>query len=77
MKAKKKLLKIEELWSKISDLIRLKTKNSDNYDEKYMNIKFNSDNKLTLNISIEIPSMTIVVRALFFMKITNIIHKVS
>ena len=42
-----------------------------------MNIKFNSDNKLTLNISIEIPSMTIVVRALFFMKITNIIHKVS
>ena len=36
MKAKKKLKKYEELWSKIRDLIRLITKNSDDYDEKYM-----------------------------------------
>ena len=26
----------EELWSKIKDLIRLITKNSDDYDEKYI-----------------------------------------
>ena len=30
-----------------------------------MKIKFNSDNKLTINKTIEPPSMTIVVRAIF------------
>ena len=33
--------KYEELWSKIRDLIRSITKNSDDYNEKYMKIKFN------------------------------------
>ena len=41
------------------------TKNSDNYDEKYMKIKFNSDDGLPLNKTIETPSMVIVVRAVF------------
>ena len=41
------------------------TKNSDNYDEKYMKMKFNSDDGLPLNKTIEIPSMVIVVRAVF------------
>ena len=36
------------------------TKNSDDYDEKYKNIKFNSDGKLSLNKRIEIPTITIV-----------------
>ena len=62
MKTKKKC---EELWIKIRDLIRLITKNSDNYDEKYMKMKFNSDDELPLNKTIEIPTMTIVVRAVF------------
>ena len=35
------------------------TKNSDNYDEKYMKIQFNWDNELPLNRTIEIPSMSI------------------
>ena len=35
--------KYEELWIEIGDLIRLVTKNSDDYDEKYMKNKFNSD----------------------------------
>ena len=65
MKAKKKIKRYEELWSKIGDLIRSITKNSDDYNEKYMKIKFNSDDKLPLNKRIEIPSMTIVVRAVF------------
>ena len=47
------------------DLIRSTTKNSDDYDEKYMKIKFNSDDKLTLNKMIEIPSMIIVITAVF------------
>ena len=40
-------------------------KNSDDYDEKYVNIKFNSDDELPLNKTIEIPSMIIIVRAVF------------
>ena len=30
----------EELWSNIRDLINLISKNADDYDEKYMQIKF-------------------------------------
>ena len=43
-----KTKKCEELWIKIRDLIRSITKNSNDYDEKYMKIKFNSDNELPL-----------------------------
>ena len=62
---KEKIKKYEELWSKIRDSIRLITKNSDDYDERYMKIKFNSDDELPLNKTIEIPSMIIVIRAVF------------
>ena len=51
--------KKEELWSKIRDLIRSITKNSDHYDEKYIKIKFNSDDELLINKTIGFPSMTI------------------
>ena len=63
MKAKKK--KYEKLWVKIRDLIRSITKNLIGYDEKYIKIKFESDDKLLLNKIIEIPIMTIVVRSVF------------
>ena len=62
---KKKRKKYEELWSKIRDLIRSITKNSKGYDEKYIKIKFDSDDELPLNKVIEIPIMTILVRATF------------
>ena len=62
---KKKIKKYEERWIKIKDLIRSITKNSDDYDEKYIEIKFNSDNELPLNKTIEIRTITIVVRAIF------------
>ena len=39
----------EELRIKIKDLIRSITKNSDDYDEKYMKIKFNLDDELHIN----------------------------
>ena len=55
----------EELWSKIRDLIRSVTKKSDDYDEKYMKINFDSDDNLPLNKTTEIPSMITVVRAIF------------
>ena len=57
--SKSKIKKNEELWSKIRDnLIRSITKNSDDYDEKYMKIKFISDDELPLNKIIEIPTIT-------------------
>ena len=65
--------KYEELWIKIRDLIRLKAKNLDEYNEKYMKIKVDSDDNLSSNKTIEISIVTIVVRAVFH-EITNIIH---
>ena len=55
--SKEKIKKYEELWSKVKDLIRLIDKKSDDYDEKYIEIKFNSDDELPLNKGIEIPTM--------------------
>ena len=46
--------KYEELWSKIGALIRSLTKNSDDYDEKYIKIKLDLDGDLPLNKTIEI-----------------------
>ena len=47
--SKEIIKKYEELWSKIRDLIRSISKYSDDYDEKYMKIVFDSDNDLPLN----------------------------
>ena len=63
-RAMKKIKKFEKLGSKIRDLNRSITKNSYEYDEKHMNIEFNSD-ELPLNKAIAIPSMIIVIRAVF------------
>ena len=37
------------MWSKIKDLINSVTKNSDDYDERYMKIKFDLDDEFPLN----------------------------
>ena len=63
--SKEKTKKFEDHWIKITDLIRSITKIYDAYDEKYMKIKFNSDNELPLNKTVEITTITIVVRAIF------------
>ena len=66
--SKEKIKKYEELRSKIGDLIKSHwPKNSDNYDEKYMKINFNSDDELPLNKTIKIKKK--------FIKIINIMHK--
>ena len=67
-----KIKENEELWSKIRELIRSVTEKLTDYDEIYMEIKFNSADELSLNKMIEIPIMIIVVSAIF-LKITNII----
>ena len=46
-------------------VIRSITKNADDYDEKYMKIKFNSGDELPLNKTIEIPCMIIVAKVGF------------
>ena len=40
-------------------------KNLDDYNGRYMKIKFNLDDELYLNKTIEVPSMMIVARAVF------------
>ena len=64
--SKEKIKKYEELWIKVRDLIRSVTKKPNDYDEKYIKIKFYSDDELPLNKTIEIPVMIIVVRATFY-----------
>ena len=54
--SKEKIKNYEELWIKIRDLTRSITKSLDDYDEKYMKIKFHSDDNLPLNKMIEIYS---------------------
>ena len=61
--SKGNIKKYEELWSKIR--VSIKTKNSDDHGQKYMKIKFNSDDQSPLNKTIKIPIMPIVVRAIF------------
>ena len=50
---------------KIRDLISLTTKNSDDYHKENIKIKFNSNGELALNEKIEIPTMIMVVEAVF------------
>ena len=50
---------------KIRDLIRLITKDLNDYDEKYMKIKFDSDDNLPLNKTMDIPLVAIVIRPVF------------
>ena len=42
------------------------TKKSNYYDEKYIKIKLDSDDKLSLKKTIEIPVMVIIVRDIFY-----------
>ena len=57
--------KCEELSTKIRDRIRLITNNLNNYYEKYMKIKFNSDDDWPLNKPLDLRNTTIVVTAVF------------
>ena len=65
-KSKEKNKKYEGLWSEIRELIKSVTKKSDHYGEKYLKIKFDSDDELPLSKTIEIPIIRIIVRAAIF-----------
>ena len=49
-----------------SDLIRSITKNLDDHDEKNVKIELDLDDNSPLNKTIEIPIVTIAVRAVFY-----------
>ena len=66
--SKDRIKNYEELWIKITDLIMLVTKKADDYDEKFIKIKLDSDDILSLNKMIKISVMVIVVRAIFLLK---------
>ena len=51
------------MWSKIRYVVRSIIKDSDDYDKKYMQIKFNSETNLILNSTIETYTRIIVVKA--------------
>ena len=42
------------MWNKIEYFIKLKNNNSDDYDDKYMKIKFNSHDNLPLGKTLKI-----------------------
>ena len=64
MKAKT-LKKYDELENNVRGSFISITDNSDNYDEKYMKIRFNSDDDLPLKKTLKLYNMTILVRSVF------------
>ena len=61
MRAKKKLKNMKSCrWvSNYDDVIRSVTKKSNNFDEKYLKIKFNLDDELMVMKPIENPTITV------------------
>ena len=59
------LEKYAGLWNKIRFIIISKANNLVNYDDKYMEIKYNLDDDLSLKKTLELYYMLIVVRSCF------------
>ena len=55
----------KELWDRTKNIIKLITNNSDICEEKYMKIKFNSNDYLSLKKPLELCNMVINVRSVF------------
>ena len=56
---------LNELYKKTWDLIRSIVNNAENYVEKYMKIKFNSDGDLSLKKALKLYNMVIIARSVF------------
>ena len=65
MEGKVRLKTYKELCDKIRDLVRSISNNSDDYDQKYMKIKFNSDDDLPSQKILELCEIIIVLRSVF------------
>ena len=65
MKAKGHEKSTENYGKKIRDITRSITNNSHNYDDRHMEIKFNSDCDLPLKKALKLYELTIVVTSVF------------
>ena len=65
MKGKVRLKTYKELCEKIRDLVRSISNNSGDYDQKYMKIKFNSDDDLPSQKILELYEIIMVLRSVF------------
>ena len=54
-----------EQWNKIKSLIKKISDKPGDYDEKYIKIRFNSDNKFRLNKIQKLHNLKIIVRSIF------------
>ena len=70
---KETLKKYEDRYGKIRNLIWSITNNSDNYDEKHLKIKFNSDDNLLLKKCWNLKTWKQIWDP-FFIKATNTMH---
>ena len=64
-KSKDTLKMYTELWDKIKDLIKSIANASGDYHKKYIKIKFNSDENLSLNKILKLHNLIIVVTFVF------------
>ena len=64
-KSKDALKKYGDLWKKIKSIIRSTSNRSDNYFEKYLKIRFNSDDELPLKKTLELHNIILAVRSVF------------
>ena len=64
-KNKGEIIKYKEAWNKIYDLIELKNNESGVYDNKYVEIWFNSDDNLRLKKELEIHGVVIIIMSAF------------
>ena len=56
----------EKMWRKIKGLIISIFNNSDDYDEKYMKIKFNSGDDFQVKKTLELYDIKLDVRSIFY-----------
>ena len=57
--------KFQERWSKIKYLIELVYNYKHKLDNKYMKLRFNSDNNLPIKPELEIHNVVITIRSVF------------
>ena len=56
---------MENYGKKIKDLIKSRSNSLENYNEKYMKIRFNSDDDFPLKRTVELNNVIIVTRSVF------------
>ena len=59
------LTKYTELWNKTKSLIKTIDNKSGKYEKKFIKIKFNLDDNLLLNKTLNLHKLTITVRSVF------------